>query len=116
MNACVPTKLMKSLHRAQDGNCFHCAEAVALVWVAGTPKKDSITQEHVFPHATTGKGLIHNIVIAHARCNYERGDRQPTPDEIARAARIYKHLGLTPFVLGDSDEGRKILSRGDKAA
>lgn len=96
-----PTAFLKRLMRAQDGKCFHCDLMMAWKPAPGTKsskKSQGVTREHVFPHASTGKGLIYNIVLAHGSCNGKRGDRQPTPIEIAKAAAIYRVMGLEPFV------------------
>lgn len=94
----APTKLHRKLMNAQRWKCFHCDEQLYFVVPKGLSNRLGATREHVFPHATTGKGLVHNIVLAHARCNNARGDSQPTHYEIAKAAAIYKSMGIHPFV------------------
>lgn len=107
----APTKFQRRLMWAQDHRCFHCGNTMAFRILPGTPRSEGVTREHVFPHATTGKGLVNNIVLAHAVCNYQRGDRQPTPAEIAKAARIYLKMGMAAFVPAGTPTGREILDR-----
>ncbi len=107
----APTKLQRKLMNAQHWKCFHCDEQLFFIVPKGISKKLGATREHVFPHSTTGKGLVNNIVLAHARCNGLRGDRQPTPYEINKAATIYKAMGFSPFLLADSPEGKNEIGR-----
>jgi 5-methylcytosine-specific restriction endonuclease McrA len=96
-----PTGFIRRLMLAQEGLCFHCSEPMLLGKAPG-PKTQHASREHIFPHATTGKGMVYNIVLAHDGCNSARGHRDPSPDEIARAARIYKILGIIPFVSAEA--------------
>jgi hypothetical protein len=95
-----PTGFIRRLMKAQDGECFHCDEPMLLRPDIG-PADRFANREHVFPHATTGKGMVYNIVLAHYGCNIDRKDRQPSAAEIAKAARIYKILGIIPFVAAE---------------
>lgn len=111
-----PTKLQRALMKAQDWKCFHCDEPMFFQAPKGTSQQFGATREHVFPHASTGKGLVHNIVLAHMRCNHKRGDRQPTHYEISKAAGIYKAINLTPFIMADSPEGQAALKPTQRQA
>lgn len=95
-----PTGFIRRLMAAQDRACFHCDKPMLIRGQMG-PKGRFANREHVFPHATTGKGMVYNIVLAHYACNLERADRQPSAAEIAKAARIYKILGILPFVTAE---------------
>lgn len=92
-----PTGFIRRLMAAQDRARFHCGEPMLLRGEEGVPGQFA-NREHIFPHATTGKGVVYNIVLAHYACNLGRGDRQPSPAEIAKAARIYKIMGILPFL------------------
>lgn len=95
-----PTKFIRRLMLAQESKCFHCGEPMLLGDEKGPPTRHA-SREHVFPHATTGRGMVYNIVLAHDACNRSRGCREPSADEISRAARIYKLLGIVPFVAAE---------------
>lgn len=92
------TGFMHRLYKAQGGLCFHCDEHMTQGNAPGSKGGLGANREHVFPHSSTGRDLVHNIVLAHVRCNKERGNREPSAAEIAKAARIYKLLGIEPFV------------------
>lgn len=93
-----PTAFIRRLMIAQGQNCFHCDTPMALILAPNECRKNAVTREHVFPHSSTGKGVVNNIVLAHSRCNGKRGDQNPSAAEIAKAARIYKAMRLVPFV------------------
>lgn len=93
-----PSKLMWALFKAQKGLCFWCEKRMFMIFAPGQPKGSGATREHVFPHASTGRGMMNNIVISHAACNCARKDKPPSAAEIGRAARIYIAIGREPFL------------------
>lgn len=101
-----PTAFIRRLFAAQSGLCFHCAEKMLLALAKNDRRAHGVTREHVFPRSTTGRALVNNIVLAHAGCNGDRGDRQPSCEEIAKAARIYKILKLEPFLSVEAFEAK----------
>ncbi len=72
----------------QGGRCFYCGEPVGA----------KATFDHVIPAAYGGINTPGNVVLAHRRCNRMKGDRLPTPEEIARLMRQRRgsRLGLWP--------------------
>lgn len=105
------TNLIRRLFQAQAGLCFHCDQPMLLIVKPGERSALGASREHVFPHATTGRGMMHNIVMAHAGCNGDRGHREPSQYEIGKAAAIYKTLKLSPFIAASSPEGIAILEK-----
>lgn len=94
-----PSGLLQALWNIQRGECFHCGKPMHFVIAANLPKNQMATRDHIFPRCVRGKGLLNNIVLAHAKCNHDRGAPQfPTDDEIARTKEIYSKIGLTAFV------------------
>ncbi len=93
-----PTVFIRRLMWAQEHRCFLCDGLMVLGRKKGEPQGECATREHVFPHATTGKAMVYNIVLTHVRCNQGRKAQQPSASQIAKAANIYKRLGITPFI------------------
>lgn len=78
-----------ALLKHQGGLCFYCRKPLKL---AGA------TRDHLFPAmAGRGRTLGLNKVMACGECNATKGCRQPTPDEVAKARRIYRSFGLPAF-------------------
>ena len=50
--------------------------------------RDSWTREHILP-VSKGGGNGTNVVLAHWRCNTNRGNSDPTPEMVRRARRIW---------------------------
>jgi hypothetical protein len=93
-----PPGMVCALWEAQAGLCFHCHKPMTFLRKSGGAKGDHATREHVYPKSQTGRYLLNNIVLAHARCNNQRGCKEPSHEEITRAKAIYMIMGMTPFV------------------
>ena len=68
------------LFLAQRGRCFYCFRPMT------TTRGGHIvgyTMDHFYPKCK-GHKLTGNTVLAHARCNEEKGARNPTDSELAR--------------------------------
>jgi 5-methylcytosine-specific restriction endonuclease McrA len=73
------TPLFAALWSAQSGNCAICGEPMphargevphATVW-----KKRRPTFDHIRPRAKGGGDGASNLQLAHAECNWRKGDR-----------------------------------------
>lgn len=96
------TVFVQALWDVQQGLCFHCGEPMVLKSAAGVKKALFATREHIYPRGNGGKRRRNNWVLAHYRCNHERGSTPPTLDQIAKAKAIYAILGLEPFTFNDA--------------
>lgn len=85
------------LYRAQHGRCFHCLQPMVEIPFRIGLVPNGWTREHVFPRARGSSGIGNNFVLAHQRCNLQRGSRMPTDIEIIRTIRLYREIGLEAF-------------------
>lgn len=85
-----PSGLDLALFGVQAGACFHCGGAMSR-----DDDADGWSREHVVPRAAGGFGLLHNIVLAHWRCNNARGDADPSEDMLTRSAAIYEVIRVS---------------------
>lgn len=78
-------KGVRLLYIAQQGNCCHCGELMDLspLWALSS----SPSREHVIPACRGGK-RVGNLVLAHRRCNMERGSRPATPELLRFAGPV----------------------------
>lgn len=86
------------IYSLQKCRCFYCNKF--LQYIKYHPqiceRKDGYTIDHLFPR-TLGFTLYGNAVIACRKCNEEKSDRLPTPEEVVRTWTIYNQLGI-PFI------------------
>ncbi|EWY36489.1 endonuclease [Skermanella stibiiresistens SB22] len=86
---------------SQRGRCFYCGEVVGA----------KATVDHFIPQCYGGIDDIANTVLAHRRCNIDKGDRLPTPDEIERLIEIRRHARLPVWppilALRDAEDGEE---------
>lgn len=75
---------MKLLLLAQTGCCFHCGMGVRFLSDKNDP--EFATAEHLIPRSKGGDGST--VVVAHKRCNSLRGNKDPTPEEIAKMLAV----------------------------
>ena len=77
-----------ALFMAQGAACFYCAcEFEGRVRpVKKVPR--AWTKDHVKP-ASNGNNGVQNSVLACQACNAEKRNREPTPQEIARANKVW---------------------------
>jgi hypothetical protein len=114
-------KLVNLLYRAQDSLCFHCGKPMEPLGTDGIPQPDTCSREHIYPQATSGRGLLHNIVLAHYRCNQARGCQEPTDEQFRRAVMLYASFGRRAFLPAyglerrPPDEASRIIDIAAKA-
>ena len=84
------------IYSTQNCKCFYCNKFLQFKKYHPRieDKQDGYTIDHLFPRSL-GFTLYGNAVIACRRCNEKKGDRPPTPEEIARAWNIYQKSDLT---------------------
>lgn len=70
---------LSTLHKRQNGCCFYCNQ----------PFTGKYTKDHLFPRCK-GFTLLGNTVLSCVQCNYEKGGRMPTIQEIVKAVEVYK--------------------------
>ena len=63
--------------RDQHGLCYWCREPV--LWNAPEKSPEYATIDHLLPLSRGGRDLVSNWVVAHARCNGQRGNTLPPP-------------------------------------
>ncbi len=93
-----PPGVICALFAVQNGLCFHCDKPMIFLRTEGAQKALLATREHIYAAGNGKKGMHHNIVLAHARCNHDRGAKLPTDDQLQKAREIYSKLGITPFI------------------
>ncbi len=79
------------LYLAQKGLCFHCGNSMKMgsaTKLANGKFNMGWTREHVVPLSKGGKNTG-NIVLAHIKCNTQRGNADPTPDMLERLKAIH---------------------------
>lgn len=72
----IPIK-MRKYWRAQKGICPYCGNRLSV----SRKQTHMTTWDHVTPKSNGGVGP-QNKVLAHARCNWRKGFRLPTPCEV----------------------------------
>ena len=78
----------QALCAAQDGKCFYCPlefEGKS----TNDNRKRGWTLDHVRPESK-GHGYAWNVVLACCICNSKKSDRDPTDEELARAAKVHE--------------------------
>ena len=77
--------MIRQLYLAQEGRCFFCEEPLGI-------KK--ITKDHLLPKSRTNvwRSLRFNLVLAHKKCNCNKGNRLPTSFEISKMKEVYKRV------------------------
>lgn len=78
---------------AQEGKCFYCGGEFRGQHLSSSKRhakdrKGKWTRDHLIPDSKGG-GKLRNIILACVGCNIAKKDRDPTEDEIVRAARIF---------------------------
>lgn len=74
----------------QGRKCFYCtARIVDRPWTSDRP--NGYTRDHVWPKSRY-PAQPDNIVLSCHGCNMAKGDREPRPEEIARAMVLYEDL------------------------
>lgn len=72
---------------AQHGRCFYCTKPMAI----GRNNLASYTEDHFYPKSK-GNTKNGNVVLAHALCNLQKSDRDPTPEEVVKFLELYKKI------------------------
>jgi CRISPR/Cas system Type II protein with McrA/HNH and RuvC-like nuclease domain len=73
---------------AQKGKCFYCFLPMGLT--RGN-NNANYTLDHFIPKCQSRK-TRNNAVLAHAKCNLEKGHRMPTKAERIRFKNLYKKI------------------------
>lgn len=81
---------LRRLYIAQRGRCSLCGALILPDLLRDHPAAGS--EDHIVPRFLDGKGLAHNKLLAHRRCNTERGFTPPTPELVAFAAAVHARL------------------------
>lgn len=68
-------KQREACYMRQRGKCYWCGEQMILR--GDSTGADYATWEHLIPRSQGGNGLEENTVLAHRRCNQERGTLPP---------------------------------------
>lgn len=77
------------LFLAQKGRCFHCGGVMAMrPMLARRRNDDGYTKDHLVPQSAGGR-MKGNIVLAHWKCNNQRGDRMPTDEMSQRCTKLW---------------------------
>jgi hypothetical protein len=77
----TPARLVNGLREIQDDACFYCAERLGRVEV-----------DHFIPWARHPDDGVHNLVIAHPRCNRAKRDFLAATDHVERwVTRLGQH-------------------------
>jgi hypothetical protein len=79
---------------AQEGRCFHCNEEFEGKGLGHqNMKRRRWTRDHV-QLASEGHSLAFNTVLACGFCNYKRGNRPASSEEMARAKAIFEKVTI----------------------
>jgi 5-methylcytosine-specific restriction endonuclease McrA len=76
--------------RVWVGKCLHCGSRLSLS-ERGEPL-GSATVEHLLPRSAGGTDDLHNLAIACARCNHEKGVRHDHRPDDPRAREVREAL------------------------
>ena len=74
---------LRPLYRAQNGLCPYCGHKLSTS-LRGMARRATI--DHVVPRARGGFAQRGNEVLAHAKCNFAKADREPYACELFFAA------------------------------
>lgn len=85
------------IHHAQGGNCFYCKRPMSFSRGNGPSQ---FTLDHFDPKCN-GNKTNDNIVLAHPKCNFEKGGRKPTDAERVRFKRLYDRIKRRKSELAD---------------
>jgi 5-methylcytosine-specific restriction endonuclease McrA len=80
--------LAVALFMAQGAECFYCACEFEGRELPVKKRPRAWTKDHVRP-ASAGHKSVKNVVLACLTCNREKKNREPTPQELARAQKIW---------------------------
>jgi 5-methylcytosine-specific restriction endonuclease McrA len=87
-----------ALYAFQNGKCFYCNKYMR--YTSHHPKHPGklfgYTLDHLFPRCG-GNMLAGNTVLACRKCNELKADRQPTVQEVVKAAMLYATMDR-PFI------------------
>ena len=103
---------VKSFTEAQGGNCFRCGKPMEKKGDGGALMRPAA--DHVYPLATVGKMMKHNMVLSHQKCATQYEGKPPLTDDIERARAIYQTLGLEPFTAKPLKPPKPERKRGKK--
>ena len=74
--------LAKLRRRQQDRKCFYCRESL----------NGDESPDHFIPRTRGGRDAWTNLVIAHRRCNLDKGERLPTCAEFEKFREVTGHM------------------------
>jgi len=102
----VRAKYRTRLYLAQNNTCYLCEKKMR--HPNGdrrnrNPPHNKATVDHVFPRSRGGYGMIGNVLLACSSCNHEKGDRMPTPEELAYLLHINRLMRIDPIHIVDPD-------------
>lgn len=87
---CLDVDSLNDLHLylRQNKKCFYCGCEIKKYGTKKGGDKKIYTKDHFFPRSK-GNYLKNNKVLSCHECNSNKGDRNPTQDEIKRYLRPY---------------------------
>jgi 5-methylcytosine-specific restriction endonuclease McrA len=82
-------RLKPILLNLQGGRCALCGESLSL---------QNSTIEHVFSKMkrirNNVNANVHNVLVAHERCNRDKGDADPSAEEVALLTRVNAEINF----------------------
>lgn len=81
------------LYLAQRGRCFYCEKIMAPLKTNNNSQ--GWTRDHFVPLKLTRKWRVElkfNFVLAHPKCNKNKGSRFPTQQEVLKFKKLYEEI------------------------
>lgn len=79
------TRVRIGLFKYQKGKCAYCLQKMTL---------DKVTIDHITPKSKGGKDTLSNLLLAHSKCNTEKGDQLIKP-KIRPVLQLMKKTAIT---------------------
>ncbi len=90
INMIIEVDCLKTSHiyERQNGKCFYCGKGISKRRTGSSYSLRGQTADHFFPQSKNNK-LFGNKVLCCYECNQDKGDRDPTDEEINRFIKLY---------------------------
>jgi 5-methylcytosine-specific restriction endonuclease McrA len=83
------------LWKAQGGSCWICRQGMR----QGGNNPTSATLDHLWPKSVYGHiGDFGLCLLAHAKCNANRGNKRPTDADVRRLVEVYRKIPVTELL------------------